>query len=94
MSIIEAMGYARPVIATAVGAIPKVIDDGRNGWLYPPSDAVRLAAILTEVLSEPEAISQRGQSARAKAERDFSIGAVCDRFTALYHGTTPSPREP
>lgn len=93
MSIIEAMGYGRPVIATGVGAIPEVVDDGDNGWLYAPGDAAGLAAILTEILAAPMTIPRRGRSAREKAERHFSIEAVRDRFAALYHAAAPAPEE-
>ena len=50
LTILEAMALSRPVVATNVGGIPEMIDDGVTGLLVPPHDAPALAAAITRVL--------------------------------------------
>src|SRR5439155_730490 len=53
-SLIEAQALGVPVVATAVGGVPEVIDDGRNGRLVPRGDPAAMAAALLEALSSPD----------------------------------------
>jgi glycosyltransferase involved in cell wall biosynthesis len=52
LSILEAMALARPVVASAVGGIPEMIEDGRTGLLVPPRDPVVLAAAVSRLLTD------------------------------------------
>jgi glycosyltransferase involved in cell wall biosynthesis len=62
--IIEAFLRARPVVGTAVGGIPELISDRRNGLLVPPEDPKRLAAALKELLLSPALGLAMGQEGR------------------------------
>jgi glycosyltransferase involved in cell wall biosynthesis len=84
MSIIEAMGYGRPVIATAVGALPATVQDGSTGWLYPPRDAPALAAIIRKLLDRPELIAAAGSAARNYALENHGIDVVARQFEEIY----------
>jgi glycosyltransferase involved in cell wall biosynthesis len=79
--ILEAMARARPVVATAVGGIPELVDDPCTGRLVPPDDAPALAGALVAVLGDPHHAAQAGAQARADAlardpEQEFEAGTA------------------
>ena len=84
LALLEAMAVGLPVIASRVGGIPEVVTDGEDALLVPPGDPAALAAAI-ERLAEDEALrAQLGNSARRKAERDYTLDAMLDRYEAIY----------
>ncbi len=81
---LEAMACSTAVVASRVGGIPEVVDDGRTGLLVPPSDPAALAAALNRVLDEPGLATAMGAAGRERAVRDFSWGAIAQQTVALY----------
>jgi glycosyltransferase involved in cell wall biosynthesis len=79
----EAMAYRTPLVATAVGGIPDVVEDGVTGLLVPRRDPAALEAALRRLLADP---ALRGAIADAAHERlnEFSMDAVAERFASLY----------
>lgn len=69
--LLEAMAYARPVIATPVGGIPDLIIDDVNGKLVPPRDPSALAAALDRLFAEPETAERLAAAARATVAERF-----------------------
>jgi starch synthase len=71
MTVLEAMASETPVIATSVGGIPEVVQDGRNGLLVPPADPHTLSEAMERIASD------------ARLQRRFSREGVktCRRFT-------------
>lgn len=65
VSILEALASGTAVLATRVGGIPEVVEEGSNGWLVPPGDPRALSAALASVLGDP----RRLEEARARIER-------------------------
>jgi glycosyltransferase involved in cell wall biosynthesis len=72
LSILEAMALSRPVVASAVGGIPEMIDDRRTGLLVPPRDAGALAAAITKLLKDPAEAARIG-----KAGHDVFLERFC-----------------
>jgi glycosyltransferase involved in cell wall biosynthesis len=81
--IAECMANHTPVVATAVGGVPEVIDDGRTGLLVPRRDPVALADGLARLLSDPVERRRIADEAYRDLHR-FTLAAVAARFGELY----------
>ena len=66
--VVEAMNRGRAVVATRVGGLVELVDDGRTGLLVPPGDTRALADALVRVLSDRELASRLGAAGRSDAE--------------------------
>lgn len=84
MAVLEAMACARPVVATAVGELPRVIHDGITGLTVPPGDPAPLAAALAVVLERPAWAAAMGRAGRRLIEEQFSLTASVAQYEALY----------
>lgn len=79
-----AYGAQRPVVATAVGAIPEIIEDGRTGLLVPPNDALALAEATARVLLDPHFAASLALAGRQYAEQKLSWEAIAQQTMAVY----------
>lgn len=84
LALLEAMLAGRPIAASAVGDVPTVLDAGRTGVLVPPGDATALADALAGILSDPAQARRLGDAAAVRATEAYSLGAMIDRYVALY----------
>ena len=86
--LLEALACGAPVVATRVGGIPEVLDDGVNGLLVPPSDPAALAAALRLVLEDRDLAVALGRGARTTAALvDFRAAnrGLAERFRHQLH---------
>ena len=86
MTALEAMAAGRPVIATGMGGLPELIDDGIDGRLVPADDPKVLAEVLAEVVADPEAAERMGKAAREKAISRFSAERHFRQLSQIYAG--------
>jgi glycosyltransferase involved in cell wall biosynthesis len=88
LTVIEAMAFARPIVATTAGGIPDVLRDEENALLCPPADAAQLAAAVRRFLDDPEERARFGAAARASYERsDCHPDAACKLYLTMYEQT-------
>ncbi len=80
----EAMACGVPVIATAAGAFPEVIDDGVTGLLVPPADAPALANAIEALLADPARRQAMGAAGAKRIEQHFSWRTCAEQTAALY----------
>jgi glycosyltransferase involved in cell wall biosynthesis len=86
MSVLEAMGWSLPVVTTAVGGIPDVVVDGRNGIFVLPGQVKELAASLLAVLQlTPADRNRMGAAARATVLRDCDPARISLTLGELYN---------
>src|SRR5437899_6661892 len=84
VSLMEAAACGRPAVATAVGGIPELVEDGVTGLLVPVGDTQALAAALEQSLRNPELAARMGVAARRRVEERFSLMGQVDRLLALW----------
>jgi glycosyltransferase involved in cell wall biosynthesis len=84
MVALEAMERGRPVIASAVGGLPEIVDDGRTGLLVPPGDVEALAGAIAELASDHGRAAAMGAAGRARALAAFSQERCTERIETLY----------
>ncbi len=80
----EAMALARPVVASAAGGNPELVQDGESGLLVPPRDPPALAAALRHLLLDRALGVRLGRAGRERVEKGFSSEVRLDRIEALY----------
>ena len=83
-TILEAMASGLPVIATAVGGNPELVEAGRTGELVPPADPEALAECILAYGRNPDAARAAGRAGRERVERNFSLAGMVSRYEALY----------
>jgi len=84
VTVLEAMAASLPIVASDVGGIPQLIEDGASGMLFPISNLARLDELLLEVRRDPARARGMGRMARARVERDFSLERVLKDYEELY----------
>jgi glycosyltransferase involved in cell wall biosynthesis len=87
-SIIEATRLGVPVIASATGGIPSLIEDGVNGLLVPPGDAEALAGAIEALAGNPGLRRRLAEHARVRAERECRPEETAARYLAVYARVT------
>lgn len=84
LATIEAMAAGLPVVGTAVGGTPEVVDDGVTGVLVPPGKAAPLGAAIARLLGSAAQRKRMGDAGRRRAVAEFGEATMLERTAALY----------
>jgi glycosyltransferase involved in cell wall biosynthesis len=84
LATLEAMDAGVPVVASRLGGLLEVVDEGRTGLLVPEGDAAALASAMTSILARPDRGRALGEEGHRRVERDFRAAAMVGRIESLY----------
>lgn len=84
MILPEAMLSAKPIIASRIGGIPEIVDDGKAGLLFEPGNHEDLARKIKKLWDNPELCRKMGQAGREKALREYSSEKYYSHLMAVY----------
>jgi L-malate glycosyltransferase len=84
VTILEAMAAGVPVVATNVGGVPELLNDGVTGLLAPAGDAASLADALLRLAGDPVLRGQFAERARRHAESEFSESRMIQRYDSIF----------
>jgi len=87
LSVMEAMAAGKPVISTAVGGVPELVEDQRCGLLVPPRDAKALTRAMQYMLENPESRSSMGEASARRAIEHFDLRTMTKAYEDLYRTT-------
>lgn len=89
--VLEALAAGVPVVATAVGGTPEVIDDGVNGFLVPPGDPAALAQRISELLNDDNLRRAMGERGRRRVRKEFTFAQQADAYVRLFEKLVKQP---
>jgi glycosyltransferase involved in cell wall biosynthesis len=92
LTILEAMALARPVVASNVGGIPEMIEDGVTGLLVEPHDAVALSAAIVRLLTDHPLADTLARQAHDMVHDRFCIELMVESVQAIYEEGARSVR--
>ena len=84
LSVMEYMAAAKPVVATRVGGLPELIDDGVHGLLFETRDVPGLAGAVAELLRDSGLRARMGEQGRERHRREFDLVAAVRKVEEIY----------
>lgn len=84
LAVLESLASGCPVVATRVGGIPEIVDEGETGWLAAPDDVESLSAAILDAMSRDSERRRRAARARNVAEERFGFGEWWSLHRRLY----------
>src|SRR6266436_6278930 len=84
VALLDAMSYCIPVIASRVGGIPDIIEDGVSGLLVPPADPQALADAIERVATDPALARRLAEAGRDRLRTRFSWDVITTKWDAVY----------
>ena len=84
LAVLEAMASEKPIVASAVGEIPRLLEGGKAGVLVPPNNPDLLADAILLLLSSPEKQQVLAARAAEKATACFDVSVMLDGYLSTY----------
>jgi glycosyltransferase involved in cell wall biosynthesis len=84
ITLIEAMAAGKPVVASRIGGVPEIVDDGVNGLLFEPWDSQGLSEAVNAILGDKGLADDLGRRAHLSAEENYSWPRVARRIEEVY----------
>jgi len=91
LAILEGMCFGCPSVATRVGGIPEVMEDGVSGLLAPAGDVDGLTRAVERLIGDPATRADMGRAARVRAHEQFSAEQIVPRYLELYERVCAQP---
>ncbi|MCX6906808.1 MAG: glycosyltransferase family 4 protein [Verrucomicrobia bacterium] len=85
MSVLEAYAAARPVVASRIGAVAELVEDGVTGLLFEPGNPLDMAAKVRQLQSDPALVERLGSAARQKFERHYLAETNYQQLVEVYN---------
>jgi glycosyltransferase involved in cell wall biosynthesis len=96
LSVMEAMAAGKPMVCTAVGGVPELVEDGKCGLLVPQRNVKALAGTIRYMLENPEARKYMGEASTRRAVERFDLRVMTEAYENLYRTAIakswPSPK--
>jgi len=84
MSVLEAMAAGRPVVASKIGGVPDLIEEGETGCFCDPTDGASMSAAVERILTNPSLADEMGQRAKKRALSRFHPEVIARRHLEVY----------
>ncbi|MBA7651677.1 N-acetyl-alpha-D-glucosaminyl L-malate synthase [subsurface metagenome] len=82
--VMEASASGLPVVATAVGEVPKIVPDGETGMLVKPKDVNGLVTKIETIINNPALGKKMGEAGRRRVEQKYSWEIICEKLERAY----------
>ena len=89
--LLEAMGFALPVVATNVGGVPELVRNGENGFIVETNDAESMANSIVALIENPELRKSMGASGRRIVLENYSPSSLAEKLLGVYQGMSRGP---
>ena len=84
LAVMEAMAAGLPVVGTAVGGVPELVESGRQGILVPPGDCAAFTDAMRTLLDDPEKRTAMANAAQAHATAAFNVERMAQGYESIY----------
>jgi len=84
LAVMEAMAAGLPVVSTAVGGVPELVESGQQGILVPPGDCAAFAEAMRTLLNDPEKRTAMANAARVRATAAFNVERMAQGYERIY----------